>query len=72
MPQLQPHQQRVLDEYEQLTERAHKLSAFTGSDTFTTLDLAERLRLVRQLAVMTEYRSVLIERVAQFYVSEAG
>lgn len=63
---MQPHQQRVIDEKEQLEERWVKLQRFIATDTFGQLDAAEQGRLVRQGQFMTGYLEVLRERIAAF------
>ncbi len=47
--ELQPHQQRVVDEKTELDKKANALSNFIGiSAIFPTLDAAEQERLNRQ------------------------
>ena len=60
-----PHQQRVVSECLELTERVAKLRAFIDSSlTFKTLDAAEQGRLTRQNNAMVEYLHCLEERIA--------
>jgi hypothetical protein len=66
---LEPWQQRVVTEKAELNEKIGNLAAFLASETFGELDEAERARLTRQLELMTQYRSVLTERIAA-WVSE--
>jgi hypothetical protein len=63
---LAPHQQRVVDEKEELDTRARALAAFFSSQTYAGLPSAERARLVRQLALQIELSNVLGERIAAF------
>ncbi len=63
---LQPHQQRVVDESKQLLERLEKLRAFTDTGTFANLDHDEKHRLLRQLDAMGDYAQVLAERINAF------
>lgn len=68
---LQPHQLRVVDEHQQLSDRLGKLEAYAasteqGDGKFWSLPAAERLRLMRQLAAMRMYHSALSERIAAF------
>lgn len=65
-PLMQPHQQRVVTEKQELDEKLEKLSAFLGTETFRGLDEAEQLRLIRQEERMGEYSDVLGERIAAF------
>ena len=71
--QLQPHQQRVVDEHADLLERLRKLRAFIGDakGPFRSLDRAERKRLHRQEEVMTDLAMVLAERIAAFMPAAA-
>ena len=63
---LQPHQQRVVDERHELMFKVDKLKAFLGGEIFKTLPADEQQRLSRQAEVMTEYDSILKERIAHF------
>lgn len=65
--ELQPHQQRVVDEKAELDKKAHALSDFIGnSDIFQTLDAAEQERLKEQNDVMWQYSEILGARIAAF------
>jgi hypothetical protein len=67
LPTLQPHQQRVVDEKNELETRAHKLSQFIGhSPLFATLDPEEQERLKVQNDIMWQYFEVLSQRIAAF------
>lgn len=65
--QLQPHQQRVVDEK---AARDHEIIALqnfiTYSPVFETLSLAERWRLTTQCHIMVQLSSILGERIAAF------
>lgn len=63
VPTIEPHQQRVIDEYKELTERRDKLSAFTFTPLFRSLEEAERKRLDEQLLHMNGYQRVLAARI---------
>lgn len=65
---LAPHQQRVVEERDQLSERLAKLDVFTshGNAVYEALPQAERDRLLRQTIVMSMYLTVLNERIAAF------
>lgn len=63
---LQPHQQRVVDERTELAAKLFKLKEFLKTPTFSKLDLSERDRLVRQSEVMADYAQILQERIAAF------
>ena len=66
MSTLQPHQQRVVDEKTELSERLGKLLAFFQGPIFPTLSEAERSRLRNQARFMDGYAAVLEERIAAF------
>lgn len=65
--ELQPHQQRVVDEKDELDKKAMALSNFIGkSPVFETLDPAEQERLKEQNDVMWQYSEILGARIAAF------
>lgn len=63
-----PHQQRVIDERDELSNKLAKLNAFINSDGFTKTvkDLRERDRLILQKFIMTRYLEILNERITAF------
>ena len=63
---LQPHQQRVLEEKQQLDERRQKLGEFKNTNGFANLSWQEQERLNTQAHIMTMYSAVLGERIAHF------
>lgn len=63
------YQRRVMAEQQELDAKVAKLTEFTNSALFATLEQAERDRLARQLAVMTEYSDILGQRIAAFQVA---
>jgi len=64
---MEPHQQRVVDEKTELDDKREKLSAFKASNPlYVKLPEDEQHRLSRQLAVMTEYSEILGERIGAF------
>lgn len=64
---LQPHQQRVVDEKAELDKKAHALSDFIGnSPIFPTLERAEQSRLREQNDVMWLYSEILGRRIEAF------
>jgi uncharacterized protein YdcH (DUF465 family) len=63
---MQPHQQRVFDEKNELDQKIEKLKTFTGGEVLPTLPEAEQDHLTRQLACMQEYSSILGERISGF------
>lgn len=68
MKELPPHQQRVVQEKEELDEKLSKLSAFIDSPNFTITvkDENEIARLVCQEEIMKDYSEILAERIASF------
>ena len=68
MNTLAPHQQRVVQEKEELDEKLSKLSAFIDSPNFTITvkDENEIARLVCQEEIMKDYSEILAERIAAF------
>ena len=66
MHNLQPHQQRVVDEKTELDARCNRLDVFILSPQFRALDDAERDRMRRQWLAMISYSSILGERIAAF------
>lgn len=68
---LRPHQQRVVDEKEELDKKATALSDFIGhSPIFETLDAAEQERLKEQNDVMWQYSEILGARIAAFAAAD--
>ena len=69
---LQPHQQRVVEEKQQLDDRIQKLTAFIESNpTFGTLDGSEQFDMHQQLNSMEQYAAALGRRIARFTGSAA-
>lgn len=63
---MQPYQQRVVDEHDELNTKVGKLTDFLESDQFDTVDPEEQHRLVQQLFVMELYLDILTQRVKAF------
>jgi hypothetical protein len=63
---MQPHQQRVVAEKDELVEKLTKLNAFIGGATYDGLPADEQIRLSRQADIMKHYVDILNERVAAF------
>lgn len=64
--QLQPHQQRVVDERTELEDKLSKLQAFITSEKFSSIPDAEQGRLVLQHHIMNCYALVLEQRIEAF------
>ena len=70
MPLL-PHQQRVIDEKNELKEKTDKLQQFIGSDAesgkvFHELPAEDKELLLTQHSIMTQYAQVLDKRISRF------
>ena len=63
---LEPHQQRVVEEHDELFLRTTKLGLFFATDMFKSLDLAEQCRLSKQWHIMGDYVEILAQRIAAF------
>lgn len=61
-----PHQERVIAERDELSEKLDKLRTFLTSMIFTSLPRDEQRRLTRQTLIMSDYLDVLDERIAAF------
>jgi hypothetical protein len=64
--ELQPHQQRVVDEQRELDTKIVALRTFIKGDIFNKLDVQEQTRLELQIGYMEGYSSVLGRRIAAF------
>ncbi len=64
--QLQPHQQRVVEERAELEERLGKLQSFITGEKFASVPDAEQGRLVLQHHIMNALALVLKQRIAAF------
>lgn len=64
--ELQPHQQRVVQEKQELDEKLTKLSAFLSSDAIVKVDEEERDRLRQQAHTMAHYSEILGARIEAF------
>lgn len=65
---LQPHQQRVVEEKTELDNKLISLGDFCNTPIFAGLDQAEQERLNRQFLIMLLYAQVLKESIADFPV----
>lgn len=62
----QPHQERVVNEKQELDAKIEKLDAFIHGTIYPTLADGERMRLMRQFCHMKDYSNVLKERIEHF------
>lgn len=58
-------QQRLIDEYDQLSERIKKLDEFTNSNRVFDISRDDYLLLQRQYSSMVEYEKALRERISR-------
>lgn len=63
---LQPHQQRVIDECAELQDKLKKLDAFLAGERFMSVPEPEKKRLFLQRHIMTAYALTLEQRIAAF------
>lgn len=64
--ELQPHQQRVVDEKKELDDKREKLLTFINGSVFRNLEQAEKDRLLTQYGVMGVYSEILHQRIRAF------
>ena len=57
--------ERLVEEREQLSERLQKLSTFIGGEVYQGLHPSDQGLLDRQRQIMTDYLSVLGERISR-------
>ena len=67
---MQPHEQRVVNELKDLSEKREKLAVFLGGSTIAALPSDEQQRLRRQFDIMVQYEGVLQERIDHFPKAE--
>lgn len=60
---LEPYQQRVVLEHQELEARIQKLEVFMDGSIFNSLDSAEQGRLALQLQYMRRYDAILTARI---------
>ncbi|CAB4211782.1 hypothetical protein UFOVP1419_23 [uncultured Caudovirales phage] len=63
---MEPHQERVVAEQSDLSEKWGKLICFIETPDFSKLNGAEQSRLKRQAVIMRDYIEVLNERIGSF------
>jgi hypothetical protein len=63
---MQPHQQRVVDEKQELDDKITKLMAFIGGDIFKSLERRDQELLSQQLGHMRSYSETLSLRIERF------
>lgn len=63
---LQPHQQRVVEEKQQLDEKREKLKTFIDREIFQSLEKDYQTLLIQQLESMDSYSEILGKRIDRF------
>lgn len=63
---MQPHQQRVIDEYDALNDKTRVLYMFFTNKIFESLDEDEQELLKMQYYSMMVYAGILQKRIAKF------
>lgn len=65
---LNPDQERLVNEYNELNDKIEKLNNFINSDNdiYLSLPCEHKLLMIDQLKTMTTYRDILKERMVKF------
>lgn len=63
---LQPHEQRVVEERNDLIEKVTKLHAFFKTEMFNSLKKKDQDLLDEQSRVMMNYADILLKRIERF------
>lgn len=66
MTHLQPYQQRVVTERDELRAKLHLLLRFMASPAFDSINPDERGRMIKQAGAMHLYCDTLTQRIAAF------
>lgn len=61
-----PHQERVVQEKQELDDKIVNLDKFMLTETFHNLPAEEQERLHHQFTVMGEYSNILADRITAF------
>ncbi len=64
--EMAPHQERVVVERDELSDKLTKLTSFLVSDKIMSVHAEEASRLMKQASIMKEYLAILDERIAAF------
>lgn len=63
---MEPHQERVIAEQKDLSDKIGKLETFIRGDIFANIAVDEQVRLYLQLHYMRSYDEVLVARIDSF------
>jgi len=69
---MEPYQERVVVERRELNEKRKKLICYIQSPQFHSVNGAEKARLHRQAAIMSDYYDILTERINSFRPAPPG
>lgn len=64
--ELQPHQQRVVDERTDLNDKITKIHAFFKNEVFNGLPQEDQDLLNEQSQIMMNYSDILLKRINRF------
>ena len=67
---MEPYQDRVVEEREELSKKLGQLGEFLGSEVYSGLPAGEQRLLVRQHQLMFEYGAILGKRIEKFESKE--
>lgn len=62
----QPHEQRVIEEQQELSTKVQALATFIEGETYAKLDQSMRELMFQQLSVMRQYNEILLQRIQLF------
>lgn len=68
MKQLEPYQERLLEEKKELDIKLDKLTNFLKSEMFKKISPIDAILLENQRTIMVEYSAILAQRIALFLV----
>jgi len=67
---MEAYQNRVLLEAKELAKKINSLQLFMVKETFHDVDSKEKIRMYRQLNVMSQYLNILNERIDSFLIGK--
>lgn len=67
---MEPYQDRVFEERDELIRRMARLNEFTKTEKFANLDPVEQNAMITQYAAMTAYRTALETRIVFWRVQQ--
>jgi hypothetical protein len=70
MKSYEPHQQRVINEADELEQRLIKLKMFIENVSFNAINERQKGLLIRQAAMMNGYLDILKQRIEDWIANE--